>query len=77
MRILAVHPDYRGQGLGRRLVQECLNRARSLKIPKIYLYTGTFMEAARRLYEHFGFQRIPEFDKEPGPIAYCLDLRQP
>ena len=77
MRILAVHPKYRGQGLGRRLVQECLDRARSLKIPKIYLYTGSFMKAARRLYERFGFQRIPEYDKEPGPIAYCLDLQQP
>jgi ribosomal protein S18 acetylase RimI-like enzyme len=77
IRILAVHPDYRGQGLGRRLVQECLNRARSLKIPKIYLYTGTFMKAARQLYERFGFQRIPEYDKEPGPLAYGLDLQQP
>jgi len=74
MRILAVHPESRGHGLGRRLVQECIHRARSLKIPEIYLYTGTFMKAARHLYESFGFQRIPEYDKDPGPIAYRLDL---
>jgi ribosomal protein S18 acetylase RimI-like enzyme len=76
IRILAVHPAHRGQGLGRRLVQECLDRARILKIPKIYLYTGSFMKAARRLYERFGFQRIPEYDKEPGPLAYGLDVPQ-
>ena len=46
MRILAVHPNDRGQGLGRLLVQECLDRARSLKIPKMYLYTGSFYEGS-------------------------------
>jgi ribosomal protein S18 acetylase RimI-like enzyme len=74
IRILAVHPAYRGRGLGRRLVQECLDRARSLRIPALYLYTGVFMEAARRLYESLGFQRTPEYDKNPGPIAYRIDL---
>ena len=74
LRILAVHPARRGRGLGRRLLQECLNRARSLKIPAIFLYTGVFMQAARRLYDSFGFQRAPEYDKDPGPIAYRLDL---
>lgn len=74
MRILAVHPQSRGRGLGRLLVQECLRRARELKVPAIYLYTGVFMNAARRLYEQLGFTRAPEFDKDPGPIAYRLDL---
>ncbi len=74
MRILAVHPASRGRGLGSLLVRECIDRARSLKISAMYLYTGTFMQAARRLYESFGFRRAPEYDKEPGPIAYRLDL---
>jgi ribosomal protein S18 acetylase RimI-like enzyme len=74
IRILAVHPASRGRGLGRRLVQECISRARSLKIPVIYLYTGVFMTAACQLYESLGFQRAPEYDKEPGPLAYRLDL---
>lgn len=74
IRILAVHPASRGQGLGRFLVRECIDRARALKIPAIYLFTGTFMQAARRLYESFGFRRAPEYDKEPGPIAYSLEL---
>jgi ribosomal protein S18 acetylase RimI-like enzyme len=74
MRILAVKPGTRNQGLGTLLTREALNRARRLKIPTIFLYTGTFMAAARHLYEKLGFRRAPEFDREPGPIAYRLDL---
>jgi ribosomal protein S18 acetylase RimI-like enzyme len=74
MRILAVHPDNRGSGYGTLLVQECVRRARALKIPRIYLYTGAFMQAARHIYEGLGFQRAPEFDRDPGPMAYRLDL---
>jgi len=74
MRILAVHPAQRGRGLGRLLVEACLDRARALRIPALYLYTGTFMTAARRLYERVGFACAPEYDRAPGPIAYRLEL---
>jgi ribosomal protein S18 acetylase RimI-like enzyme len=76
MRILAVRPESRGRGYGRLLVQECLRRAREAHIAAIYLYTGPFMTAARRLYEELGFTRAPEYDKDPGPIAYYLDLKE-
>ncbi|MFZ5449280.1 MAG: GNAT family N-acetyltransferase [Thermodesulfobacteriota bacterium] len=74
IRMLAVRPASRGQGYGVRLTQACLDLARELGIGTIFLYTGTFMEAARHLYEKLGFKRAPEFDREPGPIAYRLDL---
>jgi len=74
MRILAVHPDSRGKGYGILLVRECVRRARALKIHQIYLYTGTFMQAARHIYEKLGFKRALEFDRDPGPIAYRLEL---
>jgi ribosomal protein S18 acetylase RimI-like enzyme len=74
IRLLAVAPASRGRGYGRLLTQACLDRARDLAIPTIFLFTGTFMAAARQLYEKLGFQRAPEFDRDPGPIAYRLDL---
>jgi ribosomal protein S18 acetylase RimI-like enzyme len=74
IRLLAVAPASRGRGYGRMLAQACLERARDLAIPTIFLYTGTFMTAARQLYEKLGFKRAPEFDRDPGPIAYRLDL---
>ena len=74
IRILAVRPQGRGKGYGTMLTRECLHRARELKIPTVYLYTGEFMRAARHIYEGLGFKRAPEFDRHPGPIAYRLDL---
>ena len=74
IRLLAVAPVNRGRGYGRLLTQACLDRARKLSIPTIFLYTGTFMTAARQLYEKLGFKRAPEFDRDPGPIAYRLEL---
>ncbi|MBU4234333.1 MAG: GNAT family N-acetyltransferase [Desulfobacterales bacterium] len=76
IRLLAVSPANRGRGYGRLLTQACLDRARDLSIPTIFLFTGTFMTAARQLYEKLGFQRAPEFDRDPGPIAYRLDLAE-
>jgi ribosomal protein S18 acetylase RimI-like enzyme len=74
IRMLAVRPGSRGRGYGMRLTRECLRRARDQKIPTIFLYTGTFMTAARHIYEKLGFKRAREFDRDPGPIAYRLDL---
>ena len=76
IRLLAVRPEARGRGLGTLLTHECLRRARTLKISTLYLYTGRFMLAAQHIYEKLGFQRAPEYDplREPGPIAYRLDL---
>jgi ribosomal protein S18 acetylase RimI-like enzyme len=74
IRLLAVRPNSRGQGLGERLTLACLDRARKMQIGTIYLYTGTFMTAARHLYKKLGFKRAAEFDRDPGPIAYRLDL---
>lgn len=74
IRILAVLPAYRGKGYGMVLTRECLSRARALQLPTLFLYTGPFMRAARHIYEKLGFRRAPEFDREPGPIAYRLDL---
>jgi len=74
IRMLAVRPESRWRGQGVRLTDACLRRARELKISAIYLYTGRFMAAARHIYEKLGFKRAPEFDRDPGPIAYRLDL---
>jgi N-acetylglutamate synthase-like GNAT family acetyltransferase len=74
IRLLAVRPASRGRRYGILLTEACLERARELQIGAIFLYTGTFMAAARHLYERLGFKRAREFDREPGPIAYRLDL---
>jgi GNAT superfamily N-acetyltransferase len=78
VRILAVRPAYRGQGIGRALMEECIRRCRKRNIRTIGLHTGPAMAIARKMYEDMGFVRAPEYDFQPGPgivvMAYRLDL---
>ena len=78
MRLLAVHPEYRGHGIGRALVNECISRCRENGPPAIALHTSKEMIVARRIYESAGFRRMPVYDFKPLPdlliLAYRLDL---
>ena len=78
LRLLAVHPEARGMGIGRVLMDECLRRSRRLGIPTLGLHTTEMMSVARGMYERMGFVRVPEFDFHPAPrivvVAYRLDL---
>ena len=77
-RTLAVAPSGRGRGVGAALVRECLDRARALGRERVVLSTQPMMRAAHRLYERFGFVRVPERDWSPVPgtdlLVYALDL---
>lgn len=66
-RTLSVAADARGRGVGRALVAECFDRARSAKLTEMVLCSLLEMEPAHRLYESFGFTRRPEQDWSPGP----------
>jgi GNAT superfamily N-acetyltransferase len=78
IRLLAVHPDSRGHGIGRALMEECLHRCRESGVATVGLHTVGFMEIARRMYEQMGFVRISEYDYEPAAgitvLAYRMDL---
>ncbi len=51
-------PSSRGKGLGERLLRQCLAIARGYGYRTCYLETLTGMDAAQRLYERVGFQRL-------------------
>jgi ribosomal protein S18 acetylase RimI-like enzyme len=88
IRAAGVVPQARGMGIGRRLVEACIARAKAQEVEAICLHTAEFMEAAIIMYERVGFRRRPEFDQdissffqaggEVSPIivlGYWLDLR--
>jgi ribosomal protein S18 acetylase RimI-like enzyme len=81
IRLLSVHPTYRGRGIGRALMDECIRRCRDQGLATIGLHTTEIMNVARRMYERMGFVRVPEFDFYPRPgvvvMAYRLDLKPP
>ena len=78
VRLLAVAPSARGQGLGNLLMEECVRRARESGAAALTLHTTDMMRAAMRLYERLGFRRMPELDFEPAPgvtvKGFRLDL---
>ncbi|MEU2347588.1 GNAT family N-acetyltransferase [Modestobacter sp. NPDC049651] len=77
-RMLVVDPTVQGRGVGRALVEECLERARAAGKRLMVLSTDPRMTTAHRLYERLGFTRLPERDWSPMPgidlMVYGLPL---
>ena len=55
LRVLFVEPEARGLGLGRRLIETCLEFARQAGYREVALWTLDVLQPARRLYAEFGF----------------------
>ena len=81
VRLLAVAPEARGQGIGTALMKECIRRARRLGVVCLNLHTTDMMQVAMRMYERMGFVRFPDLDFHPDPSitvkAYRLPLDRP
>ena len=71
-------PELRGLGAGAALIERCLDAARTQGFRQCYLETLRGMDAAMRLYERMGFQRIPASMGATGhggcDSFYLLDL---
>lgn len=79
LRLLYVEPEARGMGVGRRLVEACVDRARAIGYTRLDLWTDSQLAAARRLYERSGFRlretkRERHFGQDIGSETWSLDL---
>jgi ribosomal protein S18 acetylase RimI-like enzyme len=79
IRAAGVEPRAQRLGIGRQLVQACIDRSRAIGAATICLHTAPFMDAAIRLYESVGFRRSPEFDGDATTMfgAGATDTRIP
>lgn len=66
---LAVAPEVRGRGIGRRLVGACLAFAMSSGARHVVLLSSTRLGAALRLYEQVGFRYKPVPPTSPYATA--------
>jgi len=66
MHLLAVKPEYRGNGLGRMLIAAAIDDAIQGGFSKMLLSTQSTMKTAHYLYEFARFVRVPERDYHRG-----------
>ncbi|MBI5582692.1 MAG: ribosomal protein S18-alanine N-acetyltransferase [Deltaproteobacteria bacterium] len=74
---IAVHPEQRGTGLGRRLMEFLLQEARRRQAEKIFLEVRPSNLPALRLYTRMGFQvlyRRPRYYEPEGEDALVMAL---
>lgn len=74
--MLAVHPEHRRLGLGRKLVAKSIERMREQQADEVILETEITNQAALKLYESFGFirdKRLAQYYLN-GNDAYKLKL---
>ncbi|MBP1083631.1 MULTISPECIES: GNAT family N-acetyltransferase [Bacillus] len=57
VRLLAVHPEARGRGVGQALLKESCQYAKLKRAESLYLHSTDLMQKAIQLYEWLGFKR--------------------
>src|SRR4051794_22950013 len=60
LRLLIIDPRARGQGLGKRLVEECLRFAKDSGYTSMTLWTQSILTAARGIYARAGFTLVAQ-----------------
>lgn len=68
---LALDAAYRGQGIGRHLIQHALDHFRSQGLSHAKIETLTQNEVGKQLYPSFGFKEVAQ------QIHYVMDLSNP
>jgi putative acetyltransferase len=63
---MTVSEAARGLGLGRVLMQACIDKGRKLAAPRLYLETNSSLAPALALYRAVGFRDLP-----PRPTPYA------
>lgn len=61
-RLLAVSPNARGLGIGKRLTMECIERTKNKGLKQVIIHSTKAMMTAWNMYEKIGFKRAEELD---------------
>jgi ribosomal protein S18 acetylase RimI-like enzyme len=68
-----IKPGYRGVGLGNKLLEIALLRAKELDYSKIYLDTLSSMKSAVKIYKTAGFKEIKPYRFNPSEDALFFE----
>jgi GNAT superfamily N-acetyltransferase len=67
-RLLAVDPEARGNGIGKLLINDCIERAKKNGQREVIIHSTEFMKIAWKMYEKMGFQRSEDLDFMQGSL---------
>jgi putative acetyltransferase len=69
-----VRPQFRGQGLGKRMLEQLESYAQERGLSLLRLETGIYQTEAIALYEKYGFKQIPPFGPyREDPLSRCYE----
>ncbi len=74
IRMVGVHPDYRGRGICKQLMQMVLDQARKSGEKILGLHTSEVMEDAMHIYENLGFRKVKDLGPKFGVQYYLYRL---
>jgi ribosomal protein S18 acetylase RimI-like enzyme len=75
IRLVGVHPQHEGKGIGKELTRKCIQIAKSAGEKTIALHTSEFQPAARHVYESLGFTVLKEIDAIFGKRYFIYTLQ--
>ncbi|MES1258451.1 MAG: GNAT family N-acetyltransferase [Acidobacteriota bacterium] len=66
---MTVHEDYRGLGIGKRLLRAVVDLATGMGATRLYLESNGRLQDAIHLYEAVGFRHLPPERVQPSPYS--------
>jgi putative acetyltransferase len=74
---MTVSEELRGAGLGKQLMQACIEAGRALGAPRLYLETNASLAPAIGLYRAMGFRRLDPVATEYARADVFMERRLP
>ena len=74
IRFVTVDPDFGGNGIGKKLTENCIEFAKQSGETTVALHTSEMMDKARHIYEKLGFKILREIEPRLGKKYWLYSL---
>ena len=74
IRFVTVDPDFGGNGIGKKLTENCIEFAKKSGEITVALHTSEMMDKARHIYEKLGFEILREIEPRLGKKYWLYSL---
>jgi|SRR5450432_146537 len=74
IRMVGVDPAAQGKGIGKKLTNLCIEKAKAIHEKSIMLHTAEVLLKARHIYQQIGFKKIRKLDEHYGMEYWVYQL---